>query len=139
MVYLVMLCACSALSVLLTVLVLSLHHRPDSLPLTKRARVFVRLIGPRVRVRKSSSSLRETSLAGVAPAENSCDMVSPVEQAGGARFAKFYGRQEDMVGRSGSAEMTWRDVAAACDFLFSRFFLVVIAASTLVFFVVMTV
>ncbi|XP_070206512.1 neuronal acetylcholine receptor subunit alpha-6-like [Littorina saxatilis] len=134
MVYLVGLCACSALSVLLTVLVLSLHHRPDSLPLNKSARFFVQLFAGRRGSKKSDSVLDKTSTFPNALVKSSGEKNSAEKPDKGDEIVGN-GRPGEM---SRSAEMTWRDVAAACDYLFSRMFLVVIVFSTASFFVIMT-
>ncbi|XP_070207221.1 neuronal acetylcholine receptor subunit beta-3-like [Littorina saxatilis] len=137
MVYLVGLCACSALSVVLTVLVLSLHHRSDSLPLTKPALFFVQCSAGRACVKKNGPVLRKTSVAPIVFVKECCEKGSAGKRAKGDEVVGN-GRPEEVVQRSGSAEMTWRDVAAACDFLFSRLFLVVIILATASFCVIMT-
>ncbi|XP_070206509.1 neuronal acetylcholine receptor subunit beta-4-like [Littorina saxatilis] len=137
MVYLVGLCACSALSVVLTVLVLSLHHRPDSLPLTKPALFFVQCSTGRACVKKNGPVLRKTSVAPIVFVKECCEKGSAGKRAKGDEVVGN-GRPEEVVERSGSAEMTWRDVAAACDYLFSRLFLVVIILATASFCVIMT-
>ncbi|XP_070206513.1 neuronal acetylcholine receptor subunit beta-3-like [Littorina saxatilis] len=137
MVYLVLLCACSALSVILTVLVLSLHHRSDSLPLPKSARFFFQLFSGRGGLKKGDLVLRKTSVAPVVFVKESCEKGSAGKHDTRDEIVGN-DRLEEVVERSGSAEITWRDVAAACDYLFSRLFLVVIILATASFFVIMT-
>ncbi|KAK7490517.1 hypothetical protein BaRGS_00018303 [Batillaria attramentaria] len=136
-VYLLVLCSCSSTSVLLTVAVLSLHHRPDSVPLSPSAAGFVRLLHSCGRIRltiekpqtpeTSRRILSNTSLAHLGTEQNA-RQINQLHGNGGSR-SRSSGR--------GIANVTWPDVAVACDYVFFRLFLFVICLASIICFSLM--
>ncbi|XP_070196459.1 neuronal acetylcholine receptor subunit beta-2-like [Littorina saxatilis] len=142
--FLVFLCTCSALSLVLAIIVLSFYHRPDCVPLTPSAVRFVRCVRgwreccrvggkrsrlqPRVCPMKLKSTKEPALREGVdvprngvfRPEDSLPDMKGRHEKKDRVRSADEHG---DGAG-SASPEMTWRDVAEACDYLFLRVFVI---------------
>ncbi|KAK7497674.1 hypothetical protein BaRGS_00011069 [Batillaria attramentaria] len=136
-VYLLVLCSCSATSVLLTVAVLSLHHRSDSVPLSPSAAGFVRLLHSWGRIQLSGETpqtpealQRNFSTVSVAPDGTQQDAQQDNQLHGN-------GQSRSRPSGRGRINVTWPDVAVACDYVFFRLFLFIICMASIICFSLM--